>query len=199
MARESLAVLTRLQLVDIPQRGGILRTLVVGKYHGAFAGHVLVAVAEVDAVQHSVARIGHMTEERRELIHLRNLLRLGAGMRVEPCLTEQQRLGDAEAGIVDALVHAAVAVECPGLVLYHVAGKVKPLRYGLHHGLGSSGCLGHLVAYGQCQQTAHAGARRPPVVAHRVERVYARRLVNPVAQQRLHRQAVQSLGNFPAL
>ena len=67
-----------------------------------------------------------MAEKRCETVHLRDLLEFCARMGVEPCEAQEHGLAHAEGSVVDALIHAAVAVEGLGLVLNHIAGEVKP-------------------------------------------------------------------------
>ncbi len=99
-----------------------------------------------------------MAEEWGEFFHLVYRLELGSGVAVEPRKAQQQSLRRAEARVVDALVHTAVAVESLGLALYDIAGEIEPLRERLH------GCLhlrlhaGQLVCQSKAENTSHTHA-----------------------------------------
>ena len=97
---------------------------------------------------------------------------------------------DAEVGVVQAFVHAAGTVEALGLLLKHVARKVKPFGQVFVQHFGCLAGLGHFRLQAQGQQPAHAGAGSPPVVSHGVEGMDAGRFQQPVPHAWLHAEAV---------
>ena len=183
-------MLSLLHLTDIPKHIVIFHAKRIKKHQAALCRDILMTVTEIQTVKHTCTRIAHMHKIIAKFVEMRKFRQLFLAIDISPCYIELQCLLNTEVGIVKTLIHTSSFIESFRFMLQYITCKEKPLRQHLIHSIRPCLSLRHFILNTQRKNTTHTYARGPPVMSHRIQRVYACRFHNPVAKQRFHTKSV---------